>query len=265
MTEFFFMDSDRFLTRRRMVVVAGASLLSVALGRTFLRNGSAAQRTGGRLRARPRAGTKTTVIGSRSLGLDAKRDAILQVPADTSKPLPLLIAFHGAGQSAEWMMGVLGGFASAAGVAILTPNSRGSSWDAIRGGFGPDVAFVDRALAKTYELVGVDPARVAMGGFSDGASYALSLGLINGDAFPRVVAFSPGFVVEDTAAGKPEFFISHGTADRILPIDQCSRRIVPELRARGYTVNFHEFDGGHMVPEAMAREAMQFVAAPPRG
>jgi predicted esterase len=256
-----------------MVAIGGTSLLSVVFGRTLFAGfagfadfaGFAAAQVEVLVRARPRAGVKTSITGLRKLQLDADRDAILRVPPDVSKPLPLLVALHGAGQSAEWMMGVLGGFASAGGVAILAVNSRDVSWDAIRGGFGPDVSFIDRALAKTYELVAVDPARVALGGFSDGATYALSLGLINGNAFPRIVAFSPGFVVEGTAAGKPEFFISHGTADRILPIDRCSRRIVPELRKRGYTVDFREFDGGHMVPDAMARAAMQFIAAPPRG
>jgi predicted esterase len=99
----------------------------------------------------------------------------------------------------------------------------------------------------------VDPARVAIGGFSDGATYALSLGLVNGDLFPKVVAFSPGFVVEGPVHGKPEFFVSHGTSDPILPIDQCSRIIVPALRKRGYDVTFREFDGGHEVPESVAR------------
>jgi len=31
-------------------------------------------------------------------------------------------------------------------------------------------------------------------GFSDGASYALSVGITNGDLFTHVIAFSPGFV-----------------------------------------------------------------------
>ncbi len=134
--------------------------------------------------------------------------------------------------------------------------------DAIRGGFGRDVAFVDRALTRVFEIVAADPARTAIGGFSDGASYALSLGLINGDLFPRVVAFSPGFVVNGTPQGRPRVFVSHGTDDPILPIDRCSRVIVPGLRTRGYDVTFREFPGGHEVPDAIAREGMQSVAAP---
>jgi poly(3-hydroxybutyrate) depolymerase len=40
----------------------------------------------------------------------------------------------------------------------------------------------------------VDPQRICVSGFSDGASYALSLGLANGDLFTHVAAFSPGFM-----------------------------------------------------------------------
>jgi predicted esterase len=38
-------------------------------------------------------------------------------------------------------------------------------------------------------------------------------------------------------------FVSHGTADAILPIDACSRSFVPVLRQAGYDVEYHEFDG----------------------
>jgi phospholipase/carboxylesterase len=107
----------------------------------------------------------------------------------------------------------------------------------------------------------VDPARLAIGGFSDGASYALSLGLANGDLFPRVVAGSPGFVVSATPHGRPRFFISHGTSDQILPIDQCSRRIVPRLKSMGYDVTFREFVGRHELPPAIANEALRWMTA----
>jgi predicted esterase len=129
------------------------------------------------------------------------------------------------------------------------------------GGFGRDVAFVNRALERVFETVAVDPARIAVGGFSDGATYALSLGLINGDLFRRVVAFSPGFVVDGMPHGHPRFFISHGTVDSILPIGSSSRSIVTDLRKRGYDVTFREFDGGHEVPPDIARDGMQWVAA----
>ena len=39
----------------------------------------------------------------------------------------------------------------------------------------------------------------------------LSLGLINGDFFKSIVAFSPGFVISGDLHGQPRIFISHGT------------------------------------------------------
>ncbi len=110
-------------------------------------------------------------------------------------------------------------------------------------------------------MVNVDPKRLALGGFSDGATYALSLGLVNGDLFPRIVAFSPGFIFSGEAHGKPRVFISHGIADEILPIDRCSRVIVPGLKKSGYDVTFREFDGGHEVPRAIAEQGFSFVRA----
>src|SRR6185369_13222332 len=135
---------------------------------------------------------------------------------------------------------------------VLAPDSRGTTWDAIRSGFGEDVEFLNRALAFVFARLAVDPARVALGGFSDGASYAISLGLANGDLFRGVAAFSPGFVISAEPHGRPRFFVSHGTSDQILPIDQCSRVIVPRLRSMGYDVTFREFDGRHEMPPDIA-------------
>jgi predicted esterase len=152
------------------------------------------------------------------------------------------------------------GDAEEAGVILLAPDSRGRTWDAILDGYGTDVAFVDRALAQTFGRLAVDPASVGIEGFSDGASYALGLGLANGDLFRRGVAFSPGYVPSAPTSGRPSIFVSHGVGDDILPIDRCSRRIVPALRRQGYDVDYREFDGGHEVPADIAAGALASVA-----
>jgi predicted esterase len=192
--------------------------------------------------------------------LDHERDAILQLPKTAGQSsLPLLVMLHGATQSAEDMFWYLGSAHEEAGVAVLAPNSRDTTWDAITGSFGVDVEFLNRALERVFETVAVDPARVALGGFSDGASYALSLGLINGDLFKSVVAFSPGFVIDGTPHGQPRIFISHGTHDHILPIDRCGRHLARSLKSRGYDVTFREFDGDHEIPDDVAREGLRWV------
>ncbi len=257
------MSGDSRLSRRRFGGLVGTTLGAILVGDACRALGwsAAALDDSGRIAARPASGTTTTAQGSRNLGLDSSRDALLQVPADVNDALPLFVLLHGAGGSGARMLARIAPAVDAAKIAVLAPDSRGPTWDAIRGDFGEDVEFLNRALERVFATVAVDPARVTLGGFSDGATYALSLGLINGDLFPRVVAFSPGFVVRGQTHGQPKFFISHGTSDPILPIDGASRAIVPALKNRGYAVTYREFDGKHEVPPAIATEAMTWAAA----
>lgn len=246
-------------TRRDFCAIAASTLGSLAFGSGCRR---AVGSNDGRLAARPSGSVKTSVSGQVMLGLNRERDAILQLPkAASQSSLPLLVMLHGATQSAEDMFWYLGSTHEEAGVAVLAPNSRDTTWDAIGGSFGVDVEFLNRALERTFETVAIDPARVALGGFSDGATYALSLGLINGDLFNSLVAFSPGFVIDATPHGTPRIFISHGTRDHILPIDRCGRRIAAGLKSRGYDVTFREFDGNHEIPTDIAREGLRWVAS----
>jgi phospholipase/carboxylesterase len=247
------------VTRRRFGSAIGGALASFVTVDACRLQSAPTQGRDGRLTSRPRAGVVTTAEGKRALGLDRGRDGVLQLPSRAAAgPLPLLVMLHGASGNGEGVLRRVSAAADEAGVAVVAPDSRNGTWDAIRDDYGSDVAFLDRALDRVFEIVAVDPARVAIGGFSDGATYALSLGRINGDLFSRVVAFSPGFIVGGEAHGKPRFFISHGTADPILPIDRCSRVIVQQLRARGYDVTFREFDGGHQVPPQIAVDALKW-------
>ncbi len=102
--------------------------------------------------------------------------------------------------------------------------------------------FLNQSPFRTFELRDSDPARVAIAGFSDGASYSLS-GLSNGDFFRAVFGLSPGFIVP---------------RDPILPIDECSRRIVPGLKRLGYRVTYREFEGKRSLPLDVASEAMRW-------
>ncbi len=198
--------------------------------------------------------------GLRRLGLGSGRDGLLYVPRghDATVAAPLALTLHGAGGDARSGISHLIGLADEFGLVLLAPESRGRTWDVLAGGYGPDVGFIDRALGQTFDRLAVDAGRLAITGFSDGASYALSLGLTNGDLFTHAVAFSPGFAAPADRRGKPPVFVSHGTRDRVLPIERCSRRIVPQLEREGYGVRYREFDGSHTVPGAVAREALEW-------
>jgi predicted esterase len=47
-----------------------------------------------------------------------------------------------------------------------------------------------------------------------------------------------------------------------LPIDVCSRRLVPLLDRAGYAVTYIEFDGSHTVPPEIARKGLDWFLAP---
>ena len=245
------------LNRREFGIITGTTLVTGALGSACRRFSGAVMASDGRLTARPRAGVKTSATGEVKL----ERDAVLQIPKNASdKPLPLLVMLHGATQRADDMFWYLGSAPEEAGVAVLAPNSLDTTWDAISSrSFGEDVYYLNRMLERVFETTSIDPARVSVGGFSDGATYALSLGLINGDFFKSIVAFSPGFVIDGDAHGKPRIFISHGSHDHILPIDRCGRRIAGELKGEGYDVTFREFNGDHEIPKDVAREGLASV------
>jgi predicted esterase/lysophospholipase L1-like esterase len=217
----------------------------------------------GRLLARPGPPTETVSPGLHALGLDRDRDALLLVPAGNraDQPAPFVLSLHGAGGDATSGLYPLRDLANEAGLILLSPASRQSTWDVIRGGYGPDVAFIDRALAAAFARCTVDPALLAVAGFSDGASYALSLGITNGDVFGHVMAFSPGFMAPADQRGEPRIFISHGMKDQELAIDRTSRRIAPQLARAGYDVQYVEFDGPHTVPPEIARQALDWFVS----
>jgi phospholipase/carboxylesterase len=98
-----------------------------------------------------------------------------------AEAIPLFVALHGAAQAGDLMTTRLAGLADAVGCAILAPDSRGVTWDAIRGDFDVDPTFIGGAIAWTCDRVAVDASRLWIGGFSDGASYSLTLGIANGD------------------------------------------------------------------------------------
>lgn len=201
------------------------------------------------------------VPGQLALGLGPARDTLLYVPhgLQPGQQAPLILLLHGAGGEAAGGLSLLLPLADTYQVLLAAPSSRGPTWDGIRSGYGPDVDVINRALARIFGLVSVDPHRIAIGGFSDGASYALGLGLANGDLFSKVIAFSPGFLPPAPRVGKPAIFVSHGGEDRVLPIDRTSRRLVPALKKDGYDVSYREFKGPHTVPASIAREAIDWL------
>ena len=189
---------------------------------------------------------------------------MVYVPARVvrDRPTALLVFLHGALRTVDTFVEGHRAPADAAGVIVLAPFAAGGgTWDAIRGSFGPDPKVINESLRWVFNRWTIDAARIVVSGFSDGGTYTLALGRANGDLFSRVVAYSPGFLIDVPAAGKPPFLVTHGTDDTVLPIDATSRVIVPELRSRGYTVDYREFKGPHAVPGPVVNELVAQLGA----
>ena len=184
---------------------------------------------------------------------------------DKNVAAPLIVLLHGGGNrsSSEWESPALAQLADSLGAVVLLPDSRFATWDIPQiGEFAEDVVFLDAALRETFELCRIHPSRIIIGGFSDGATQALSVGVANGDLFDGVVAFSPGFMDTRYAHGLPRVFVSHGKDDKILPFISTKNALVPYLENKGHAVTFVEFDGGHTIPAAVGEQAFAWMGAP---
>ena len=231
------------ITRREFLAAAGAA---AALGH-----------------ARRAGAADPTRYGEQPLKLGTDRDGILFIPRGYKDgvPMPLVLMLHGAGGTGRGV-GYTFEIADDLGVIVLAPDSRDeATWDMLLRGFGEDVAFIGAALKDTYARCAVDRKRMAIAGHSDGASYALSLGIGTGETFGHVMAFSPGVMQPVEVHGKPRIFISHGVSDPIMPIDVTSRQFVPRLKKLGYDVTYREYEGRHGVPPAVVREGFTWFLA----
>ncbi|DBA77635.1 TPA: hypothetical protein ACH3X1_009433 [Trebouxia sp. C0004] len=154
----------------------------------------------GKLYARPGQASvdqSPPLLGLQPLGTAARRDGLIYTPKSYQhgRPSPLCIVMHGAGGNAKGaLFAPLEDIAEKTGMILVSPQSQSSSWDVIRGAYGPDVQVMDKALQSVFERYTINPQQCSIGGFSDGASYALSIGTTNGELFSHIVAFSPGFM-----------------------------------------------------------------------
>ena len=221
-----------------------------------------------RIQARPIAPTARIEPGAHPLGMGRPRvrdmtwrDGTLYVPRSAkNRPLPLLVLLHGGGGRGDDFRDAFSPLVDEFDVAIVTLDARDNTWDGIDSPYGPDVLSIDATLKHVFDRVAIDPARIALGGLSDGASYALSVGRANGDLFTHLVAVAPGYY--DSPAppvGRPRIFVGHGVRDNVYSVSTSRNRIVPKLMEEGYDVTYVEFDGPHWVMPAAARLALEWL------
>jgi len=142
----------------------------------------------------------------------------------------------------------------------------GAHWYAVpRVGYPDPPTFAEGYAAACAFVDGLEYERIALGGFSQGAVMALSVGL--GARRPRpaaVIAFS-GFipVVEGWELGEgpwPPIAIGHGTYDPVVPV-ALAHRSVAQLEAAGAGVLYRESPLDHTIDPAFVAELQPWLAA----
>jgi phospholipase/carboxylesterase len=119
-----------------------------------------------------------------------------------------------------------------------------------------------RALPDQYPL---DPARIGLIGFSQGAAMSLAL-LLKEPPLVTAVAALAGFLPREAlqwatpgrAAGK-RVFMAHGTDDDTVPV-LWAREAAGRLREAGVTVDLREYAVGHKLNAQGTRDLRQWLA-----
>jgi phospholipase/carboxylesterase len=205
--------------------------------------------------------------GQSRLGLsDDIRDGTLYIPKSykPGTPMPLLIMLHGFSGWGDSQRSLFA-LAEELGFIVITPESRDITWGKEAPGFDQDVRYIGAAFRHVGSIANVDFDRVALGGQSDGAGYALSMGLAYGDTFNHLIVLAGGGLIEPIRRkGMPKIFIAHGVKDATMPIDVSGRKNVAQLTKEGYDVKYHEHEGGHGTPREIVRESIEWFLGKPK-
>jgi phospholipase/carboxylesterase len=197
--------------------------------------------------------------------------AVLLTPPeiDPNRLYPLVTVLHGAGRQDELLVRACGAEPEKRGALFLVPRSFHPTWDLIACNERPDLNFLEWAYDLVYRRYPVDPARQALLGYSDGASYALSVGLSNPHVFRAVMGWAAGFVALDPRGigpqePKPAVLLEYGTHDELFPFERVAKPMRANLERLGYRVEFRVDEGGRHWPSgSFQSEALDWFFSEP--
>lgn len=212
-------------------------------------------------------------------------DAVAYIPSSAGPHPPLLVLLHGAGRERLTMVEHFEVEADKRGIVLLAPTSKGVTWDEVTAAMTPsnfdsplqlkeghrftrsrDSDRVEAAIANLARIIPVDRSRTVLAGFSDGATFALAMGMERAHAFSAVIAWSPGIAIqsESPARGR-RVYVSHGRQDPLLHFEVTCGEIVPLLESEGANVTFLPFDGVHEAPGAVKEAFLDAAFGPVPG
>jgi len=163
-----------------------------------------------------------------------ERSYLAYVPATLAPGAPLLLVLHGTGMTGAQMRAATGGefdrLADARGFAVVYPTGYKNTWDdcrktdpsAAKQLHVDDIGFFRALVARLHDAHAIDPGRVVIMGYSNGAQMAMRTALEAPDIVAAIAAVSANLPVADNSvchpSGKPvAVLLMDGTADPINP------------------------------------------------
>lgn len=195
---------------------------------------------------------------------------------------PLLVLLHGKGDNETGMAQLAADldprFLSLSLRAPFATGNHGYRWfEGTRAahGTGPPASEAEHSRLAVIQCIndavmglGVDPRRVYLLGFSQGATLAWSIALttprllrgvvgLAGRIAPAIAALA-ALAAPAGAASHLTVFIQHGLHDRVSPLGnaQAARDLWVDL---GAMMGYREYDAGHELSPAMAEDAAEFL------
>ncbi|MFC7129343.1 alpha/beta hydrolase [Haloferax chudinovii] len=196
-------------------------------------------------------------------------------------PAPAVVLLHGRGSNEQDLLSIAQEFPDRVHVVSLRAPDRlqgGYTWyelDLSGGGlhqsqphaeqFERSRTLVREAIAGAVEAYDIDPDRIGLLGFSQGAITSLSLLLDDPDDYAWVVALH-GYLADshadldpDGIAGKP-VFVGGGSMDQIIPASRVERA-ADRLRELGADVTANVYGAPHGVGPDELQDVVAFVDA----
>jgi phospholipase/carboxylesterase len=201
------------------------------------------------------------------------------LPAGAADGLPVMVLLHGRGSHRGDLQALFPVLPQ--GWALITPQGPhpGHPW-----GYGPGWAWYryiaeDRVDEATLQpsldalaafvnglpaILGVEPGRVVVGGFSQGGSTALAWALRDPSRAEAVLQLS-GFLIdsplvrpESAAGGRPRVFWGHGRRDPAIPF-ALAEKGRKRLRDAGAALTAKDYEIGHWVAPEEIADALAFL------
>lgn len=131
---------------------------------------------------------------------------------------------------------------------------------------GTSLDELDQFFAALPELLGLQPGRLVMGGFSQGGTVSLSYALTRPASVAAALVFSgflPGSLQLDEGGSAPPttpIFWGHGTRDRMIPIAIAAQGRT-RLRSAGAKLRARDYPIGHWIVAEEVEDAVAMVDA----